>query len=77
MKAYVLINVTTGQSPQVVRDLRKIREITAADFTFGPYDVVAVVEAGDLGAVGRVVTEEIQTTPGVLKTLTCLQIPIG
>ena len=76
MKAYVLINAITGQNPQVVRDLRRIKHIATADLTFGPYDIVAVVEAEDLAAIGRVVTEDVQSTPGVQKTLTCLQIPI-
>lgn len=77
MKAYVLVTVAAGQTSQVVRDLRKVKQVSAADFTFGPYDVVAVVEADNVGAIGRVVAEEIQTMPGVAKTLTCLQIPLA
>ena len=45
--------------------------------TFGPYDAVAVVEAEDVNAIGRIMAGGIQPIPGVLETLTCLAVDEG
>ncbi len=42
--------------------------------TFGPYDVVAVVDAGDVNRLGKLVASNIQPIPGVMDTLTCLVV---
>jgi uncharacterized protein with GYD domain len=70
-KAYVLIKAHVGDIPEVVRFLRRSEGVVSADMTFGPYDVVAVVEAEDICAVAEVVATTIQCTPGVVDTLTC------
>jgi uncharacterized protein with GYD domain len=70
-RAYVLIKTRVGEIPEVVRYLRKSEGIVSADMTFGPYNVVAVVEAEDICAVAELVATTIQCTPGVVETLTC------
>ena len=45
MRAYVLVHVRTGQEREVTRALKGQPGILRADFTFGPYDVIAEVEA--------------------------------
>jgi len=59
---------------EVVRLVRQAAGVVRADATFGPYDVIAELEARDLSAVGRLVTDQIRTTPGVVDTLTCLVV---
>jgi DNA-binding Lrp family transcriptional regulator len=72
MKAFVLIKIRTGDVQEVVQELRSTNMITEAHMTFGPYDAVAIVEAGDLGAIGHLVASIIQPIAGVEQTLTCL-----
>ena len=74
MKAYVLINVRVGNLEEVVRRLRETSNILEASMTFGPYDVVAVVEAENLSALGALIASSIQPIPGVEQTLTCLAV---
>mgnify|MGYP002713108774 CR=1 FL=1 len=74
MKAYVLINIRNGEGMAVVRQLRRIDGVTSANFTFGPYDGVAIVEADDTKKVGAIVHDEIQPIPGVIDTLSCLAV---
>jgi DNA-binding Lrp family transcriptional regulator len=74
MKAYILIHVRPGSVPEVVRNLRRLGGIHEAHMTFGPYDVVAVVDANDVNNLGKLVAGEIQPIPGVLDTLTCLVV---
>ena len=71
-KAYVLIETSVGRSEDVVTRLRSHRGVQTADTVLGPYDVIAVVEAEDLNAVGDLVTGRIQTLNGIVRTMTCL-----
>ena len=37
----------------------------------GPYDVIAIVEAASIDALGKIVVSRIQSVKGVTRTLTC------
>jgi len=83
MKGYVLINTDIGEELNVVKMLRNVRTrsstgyICGADFTFGPYDIVATIEGADLGELGRIVSSVIRGTPGVRETVTCVAIEVA
>ncbi len=77
MKAYVLINTTTGRIRDVVRQLRRIEGVLEANMTFGPYDAVAVITADDTNHLGMIISTKIQPIPGVVETLTCLSVEIS
>ncbi len=74
MKAYVLVRSQTMETADVVEMMRKVEGVVTADVTFGPYDAVAIVEAGDLNALGRIIVREIRTLSGVRDTTTCLTV---
>lgn len=74
MKAFILINIRTGQIPDVVRQLQQIESVEEAYITFGPYDAVAVVSAADISHLGRIMSAVIQPIPGVIDTLTCIAV---
>ena len=76
MKAYVLINIRTGNVKEVVKHLRRIDSVKEANMTFGPYDAVAVIETDDINGVGAILANEIQPIPGILETLTCLAVDV-
>lgn len=80
MKAYVMINTNVGEELNVVKALRNAKCprdtecIRSAEFTFGPYDVVATIEGADLAQLGKIVALIIRGTPGVRETVTCVAI---
>ena len=76
LKAYVLIKVRTGEVTAVVHQLHRVKACKSAEMTFGEYDVIAIVEAGDLEAMGAVIAAQVQTIPGVVNTITCLSVEI-
>jgi DNA-binding Lrp family transcriptional regulator len=76
MKAYVLINIRTGEVRDVLRQLRKIEQIIEVNMTFGPYDAVAVVEAKDISDLGQILAGLIQPIPGIEETMTCLAVDV-
>ncbi|PWH18334.1 MAG: AsnC family transcriptional regulator [Anaerolineae bacterium] len=74
MKAYVLVNIRTGEIKDVVRQMRRVPQVREVNMTFGPYDAVAVLEAKDLDDLGSILASFIQPIPGVEETLTCLAV---
>ena len=73
-KAYILIETAVGKSREVAGNLRGITGMQAVDAVTGPYDIIAVLEAADLNAVGEVVTGKVHTINGILRTVTCLSV---
>ena len=74
MKAYVLINVRPGEIKQVVNTLHRLEGVLEAYMTFGPYDIVATLQARDINHLGSLLSNDIQPIPGIIETLTCLAV---
>lgn len=73
-KAFVLIETAVGKTRDVVAALEAMEGMQSVDIVTGPYDVIAVVEASDLGSVGDMVTGRIHTIGGIQRTVTCLAV---
>lgn len=73
-KAYILIETAVGKSRDVTDALRSLQGIINVDAVTGPYDIIAVVSAPDLNAVGDLVTSQIHTINGIIRTVTCLSV---
>ncbi len=73
-KAYVLIETSVGESQSVSSALKALPGVDAVDTVTGPYDIIAVVSANDLNAVGQIVTREIHTVSGIVRTVTCMVV---
>ena len=73
-KAYILIETAVGKSREVTSTLRSLTGVQTVDAVTGPYDIIAVVAAPDLNAVGDLVTSQIHTINGIVRTVTCLSV---
>ncbi len=73
-RAYIFIETDLGKTNSAVMALRPIKEVKAVDMVTGPYDIIVVVEAADLNAIGDLVANRIHTVPGVRRTLTSLAL---
>ena len=73
-KAYSLIETAVGKSRDVTDALRSLTGIENVDAVTGPYDIIAIVAAPDLNAVGDLVTSKIQTINGIVRTVTCRSV---
>ena len=68
-RAFVLIETSVGRTKDVVNALGRVSAVISVDAVTGPYDVIAVVEASDLNAVGDVVTSRVHTVAGIVRTV--------
>jgi DNA-binding Lrp family transcriptional regulator len=73
-KAYILIETAVGKSGDVSAALRSLSDISTVDAVTGPYDIIAIISASDLNAIGEVVTTQIHTIGGIARTVTCLVV---
>ncbi len=72
MKAYVLIKTQVGDIYPALGILRRISEVVSVNSTFGPYDIIALVEAADIDELSYLVARRIQGISEILETTTCI-----
>ena len=73
-KAYLLVETAVGKTRDVAATLRDLDNIESVDVVTGPYDIIAVISGPDMTVVGNVVTENIHTVSGVVRTVTCVAV---
>ena len=54
--------------------LNKLEDVVNVDAVTGPYDIISIVSCTDLAAVGELVTNDIHTIQGIVRTVTCLSL---
>ncbi|MBI3988387.1 MAG: Lrp/AsnC ligand binding domain-containing protein [candidate division NC10 bacterium] len=72
--AYVLIDAAADKTKNVLGKLSKVKGVKSFHAVTGPYDIIVVVEAEDVKALGEVVLSKIRTIDGVAKTMTCVAV---
>lgn len=70
-KAYILIEGAAGTVPNILKRLSSIEGVRSAHAVTGQFDIIALVEAEDINAVGKVSYSKIQMIEGVIRTITC------
>ncbi|MBE3603030.1 Lrp/AsnC ligand binding domain-containing protein [bacterium] len=72
VKAFILIDTSPGKARDVAEKLRQAPEVSAAHAVTGPHDIVAIIEAPDVSALGELIVQRIQSVAGVNRTLTSI-----
>ena len=73
-KAYILIETAVGKTNDVTNALNSLDDVINVDAVTGPYDIIAIVNSTDLTTVGDLVTSNIHTITGIVRTVTCLAV---
>ena len=71
-KAFILIEVQVGRANHVADALRSLPEVTTADVITGTFDIITSIEVSDMAAMADLVTSQMQSIRGVIKTITCV-----
>ena len=71
-RAFVLIQTVPGRVDSILRALRRLPQVRTVDSVTGPYDVVALVEVGELRELSQVVAGKVGGIRGVTRTTTLL-----
>lgn len=71
VRAYILIQTEVGKAASVASQIAGIEGVVSADDVTGPYDVIAIAEAGSVDQLGQMVVSQVQLIEGITRTLTC------
>ncbi len=71
VQAYILVQTEVGKAADVAISIAKISGVAQADDVTGPYDVIVRAEADNVDDLGKLVVAQIQSVPGITRTLTC------
>jgi len=72
-RAYILISVKNpGDVKATVNHLSKKKGVVSAEVTFGPYDIIAVIEAQDLKDLSSTVINDLYDVDDVQGSITCI-----
>ena len=71
VEAYILVQTEVGKAADVARKIAEIAGVTQAEDVTGPYDVIVRAQAENVDELGRLVAANIQSVPGITRTLTC------
>ena len=72
VRAYIFIEMVAGHSKNLVDRLADQHAVSEIDRVTGPYDVIAVLEASDLDEISKIVTNDVHSLSGVVRTTTCV-----
>jgi DNA-binding Lrp family transcriptional regulator len=73
IRAYVLISVVPGRDKAVARAVARLKGVKQVSTVAGPFDVVAIVEVGDLKTLGDLVLDKIRRSEDIVDTLTLVE----
>lgn len=68
--AFVFLECTVGRAKEIAKKVAKIGGVRISHAVTGAYDVIALIEAPDVNALGTAIVSKIQAIPGVLRTST-------
>lgn len=73
-KAFVLINADLGAEEDLVRELKKMPNVTEVHMVYGVYDIIAKVEADTMEKIKETISWRIRKLEKVRSTLTMIVI---
>jgi DNA-binding Lrp family transcriptional regulator len=71
IQAYILIQTEVGKASAVAAATGSIPGVISAEDVTGPYDVIVRAEADTVDNLGNLVVAQVQSVPGITRTLTC------
>ena len=77
IQAYILIQTEVGKASAVAAVMADIPGVISAEDVTGPYDVIVRAEADTVDNLGRLVVAQVQSVPGITRTLTCPVVHLG
>lgn len=71
VQAYILVQTSVGKAADVAQAIGALQGVTLAEDVTGPYDVIVRAEAASVDELGALVVAQVQTVPGITRTVTC------
>jgi len=72
--AYVLMKLKVGRAEEVLKQVKKLPNVSNAHMVTGIYDIIVTIKVNDLKELGEVVAEKLHEIEGVSSTVTCIVV---
>jgi DNA-binding Lrp family transcriptional regulator len=72
IKAFILVNVSTGTEDEVCKALVKFDEVEEVATIYGEYDAIIKVEAKDMNHLDDFITAKLRSVPNIFMTSTMI-----
>ena len=72
IKAYILVNVSTGTEDEVCKALVEFNEVMEVATIYGEYDAIIKVEAKDMNNLDDFITTKLRSIPNIFMTSTMI-----
>ncbi len=72
VKAYILVNVTTGTEDEVCKALVEFDEVEEVATIYGEYDAIIKVAAKDMKDLDDFITSQLRSLPNIFMTSTMI-----
>ena len=72
--AIVLINAEVGSEDELLKELRKLNNVSEAHAVYGVYDIVAKVEAKTMKELKEVITSKVRRLKNLRSSLTMMVV---
>ena len=73
-RAFVLINVESGSEDDVLKEIKKLKGVEEAYFSYGVYDLVTKIKADTMEQLKEMVTRKVRALSKVRSTLTLIML---
>ena len=77
MLAYILVQTEVGRAADVTNAIAGLPGVVSAESVTGPYDVIVRAQAETVDDLGRLVVAQVQTVPGITRTVACTVVDLG
>jgi len=72
VKAYILVNVSTGTEDEVSKTLVEFDEVEEVATIYGEYDAIIKVAAKDMNDLDDFITSKLRSVPNIFMTSTMI-----
>ena len=72
IKAFILVNVSTGTEDEVCKALVKFDEVEEVATIYGEYDAIIKVAAKDMNHLDDFITSKLRSVPNIFMTSTMI-----
>ena len=72
VKAFILVNVSTGTEDEVCKALDELDEVEEVATIYGEYDAIIKVAAKDMNHLDEFITSQLRSLPNIFMTSTMI-----
>ena len=71
-KTFVLINCESGKEPEILNQLKKMKNVIDTQGTYGIYDIIASIKSDNQSQLDNIISNQIRKISNIKSTITLI-----